>query len=82
MPPKTFKQYYDEDPDFKARHKAYISQHTNCECGCSIVRSNMSKHKKSDKHKKRMEKQAEELNITEEQYKKLVEKIKRDLSIK
>ena len=70
---KTFKEYY-EDEAFKAKHKAYMAQHVTCECGCSTVRHNMSKHKKTEKHKSIMQKK-ESTTITREEYNDLLKKI-------
>jgi hypothetical protein len=49
---KLFKEYY-EDPEYKKRHLAYISEKVKCPvCNISIARCNMSKHKRTKKHMK------------------------------
>jgi hypothetical protein len=49
---KPFKEYYQTDPDFKARHLKYVMEKVKCEtCGKEISRCNMTKHKTSNKHK-------------------------------
>jgi hypothetical protein len=48
---KTFKEYYS-NPEFKEKHKAYINEKIKCdECGNSVSRVNMAKHKKTNKCK-------------------------------
>lgn len=44
-----FTHYY-KDPEFKARHQAYMRTYVHCVCGCTVRRSSMTNHKKSDKH--------------------------------
>lgn len=52
---KTFKEYY-QDEAFRERHKNYIMTKIKCECGQEdVLRCNMSKHKKTQKHIKLME---------------------------
>lgn len=47
---RTFKEYYDEDPAFMARHRAYIKVKVPCTvCGKASARYNMSAHKKTKK---------------------------------
>lgn len=47
---KTFTDYYN-DPDYKKKHKEYLMQKVQCECGCTYIRSNASHHKGTQKHK-------------------------------
>jgi hypothetical protein len=75
---KTFKEYY-ADPTFKEKHQKYMLESVVCECGCNVMRSNLSKHKKTTKHAKKMEKQTRELD--EATYQRLLSKIKEDLKI-
>lgn len=49
----TFKERYDNDPEFRKKHLKYIQQKKTCECGAVINRNN-SLHKKTEKHKKLM----------------------------
>jgi len=46
----TFKEYYDNDLDFRERHKNYMLQPVKCICGCTVLRNHMSRHKKTKKH--------------------------------
>lgn len=70
---KTFKDYY-ADEAFRERHLAYMKERVHCECGFETARNNMSKHRKSRNHEKRIQnfemlyKQAEILKITQALY--------------
>lgn len=75
---KTFKDYY-ADEEFKKKHQKYMLETIECECGCKVMRSNISKHKKTPKHTKMMDKK--EVNINEETYNRLLNKIKNDLKL-
>ena len=75
----SFKERYQSDPDFRAKHLEQIKKTTECECGCLILRCNMGSHRKTNKHKKLMDKK--QVKISEEDYNKLVEKIKSDLKL-
>lgn len=46
----SFKEKYDTDPDFKKKHIKYCVEKLKCECGCMVMRSNLSTHRKSKKH--------------------------------
>jgi hypothetical protein len=50
----NFSEYYNSNPEFRERHKKYMSEKKPCSCGFVTARSNMSKHKKSSNHTKRM----------------------------
>ena len=76
---KTFKQYY-EDPLFKEKHQKYMLESIECECGCKVMRSNISKHRKTPKHTKLMDKK-KDVDLSEETYNKILNKIKQDLKI-
>jgi len=52
----SFKEYYDNDPEFRARHIRYMCQRITCDCGTSLIRSGLSRHKKSNKHLRLMAK--------------------------
>jgi hypothetical protein len=41
---------YYSNPEFKKKHNEYMMQFITCECGCSIMRCNVTKHRKSQKH--------------------------------
>lgn len=60
---KKFKEYYKDD-NFRSKHLRYVNQKVPCECGQQVSRGNISKHKRTDKHKKRMTTQDQE-NIEE-----------------
>jgi hypothetical protein len=46
----TFKEKYDNDEMFKAKHQKYVLEKLKCDCGCMVTRSNMSNHLKTNKH--------------------------------
>lgn len=48
----SFKKRYDSDPAFRKRHKAYMLERIDCECGVNVARNYMSRHKRSEKHQK------------------------------
>ncbi len=50
---KTFKEYY-ADPKYREKHLKYISEKIPCECGRSVKRFGMSKHKKTTIHSRAM----------------------------
>lgn len=60
---KSFKDYYG-NPDFKNKHLQYIKEKVLCECGKLISRSNLSTHKKSKIHTKRLNENNPELKKT------------------
>lgn len=55
---KTFKDYM-KDPEYKLKHYQYMSSETQCDCGCVLLRANLSKHKKSKKHMTLMQEKEE-----------------------
>lgn len=77
---KTFKEYY-QDPVFKEKHQKYMLEAIECECGSKVMRSNISKHRKTPKHTKLMNKKKDDISMNEETYNKLINKIKQDLKI-
>jgi len=46
---------YNNDPDFRDKHLEQQREKVSCECGCILSRNHLSRHRKSDKHKKKME---------------------------
>ena len=56
MEPKkfVFKQYYDSNPEFKAKHIANMIERIDCPCGAKVMRSNITRHMKSKLHVKRL----------------------------
>ena len=51
----TFKENYDNDPEFKKKHLKYVTAKVKCECGFMTCRNNMLKHKKSHIHINKMQ---------------------------
>jgi hypothetical protein len=50
-----FKSKYDDDPEFREAHLAYIKEKVKCSgCGKSVTRCNMTRHKRSNLHKKNL----------------------------
>ncbi|GAM25407.1 hypothetical protein SAMD00019534_085820 [Acytostelium subglobosum LB1] len=50
-----FKEYYwDENSEFRERHKAYIKQKVRCDCGFEVGRTNLNRHKQGYIHKQLM----------------------------
>lgn len=47
---RTFKEYYDTNPEFKQRHRDKMNEVIICECGCETNRGNKHSHMKSSKH--------------------------------
>lgn len=50
----TFKDRYDNDEVFRARHLANMNEKVACECGFNTSRSNLSRHRKTRNHSKRL----------------------------
>lgn len=53
---KTFKEYYDEDPEFRKKHLEKLNEKIECECGFVTARCNISRHRKSHLHENKMQK--------------------------
>ena len=49
-----FKDYYANNDEFRAKHIQYMSQHIECSCGQSIIRSYKSRHMRTPAHNKRI----------------------------
>lgn len=47
-----FKKRYDNDPEFREKHKKYMRERVVCSCGKKVVRNYLSKHKKTKLHTK------------------------------
>lgn len=74
---KTFKDYY-QDPKFRERHKKYMVEKIKCECGCVRTRNNMSRHRKTNKHKKLMKEiKLQRIDRVEKELKKLTKQLSR-----
>ncbi|AYV85345.1 MAG: hypothetical protein Satyrvirus11_27 [Satyrvirus sp.] len=73
---KTFKEYYDKDPEFKKKHLENMKTKITCKCGFITSKANYYRHKKS--HicilKREKMKKIEEL---EEEMKKLKKELKK-----
>lgn len=81
MATSTFKKYY-EDPEFKKKHLEKMSEKIKCDCGFMTARCNLSRHKKSHIHIKKMEKAGklknmEKIKQLKEELKKLKEELKK-----
>lgn len=46
----SFKAYMDTHPESKQRHKNYVSAKVECDCGRTVSRGNLSKHKLTSVH--------------------------------
>lgn len=46
---KTFKEYYS-DPEYKKKHLEQQAEKIICDCGVTIAKYNLSRHKKTQKH--------------------------------
>ena len=53
---KTFKEYYNEDPEFRRRQLERLAEKVECECGYVCAKGNLSRHRKSHIHIEKMEK--------------------------
>jgi len=71
-----FKQRYDSDPEYKQKHLAYLKEPVECECGISISRTNMIKHKGTTKHANKMAEKNQKV-MSNDEYEKMVEDIAR-----
>ena len=60
----TFKENYDNDPEFKKKHLKYVTEKVKCECGFMTCRNNILKHKKSHIHINKMQSIKEEESKT------------------
>ncbi len=49
---KEYKKNYDQKPEVKERENIRNSQIVVCECGCSLRRDTISRHKKTKTHMK------------------------------
>jgi len=48
----SFKEYYQNNPEFRKRHLAKLMQKSLCvACGCEVTVSNSHRHLQSTKHK-------------------------------
>lgn len=48
---KSFKDYY-ADPNYKEKHLTYVKTQIECDCGISVARVNLARHKRTVKHQK------------------------------
>ncbi len=53
---KTYKDYYNEDPDFRKKQLDRLAEKVECDCGFVCSRSNLSRHKKGHLHINKMKK--------------------------
>lgn len=50
MSKHSFKEYYDNNPEFKERHLENMREEIVCVCGCKTTRGNKYNHRKSKLH--------------------------------
>ena len=62
----SFKERYNNDPEYKEKYKQYMYAKVVCDCGFLTARANLYRHKKSGKHEKKMS----EIEKLEKRYKK------------
>ena len=46
----SFKKYLESNESYKIKHYAFMCTKIDCSCGRQVVRSNMSKHKRTKIH--------------------------------
>lgn len=51
-----FKTRYDNDEEFREKHKKYMLEKTQCDCGLMITRNYMTRHKRTIKHANQLKK--------------------------
>ncbi len=51
----NFKEYYHSNPEFRERHKAKSCMKVTCECGCIVSKSGLANHRKTPKHRNKIE---------------------------
>lgn len=49
---ETYKKYYEDN---REKIKEQQNEKVSCECGCILSRNHLSRHRKTDKHKKKMQ---------------------------
>jgi 1,2-phenylacetyl-CoA epoxidase catalytic subunit len=52
----SFKNYYDNNEEFRKKHIKKMNEKIFCECGFETARSNLYRHKKGSIHTQNMEK--------------------------
>ncbi len=73
---QTFKEYYDSNPEFREKHLNKLRERIICECGKSVARSNLSRHKKTTLHIKHLNCKTNELAETKKKLRRLERIIK------
>lgn len=63
---KTFKDYYDNDDEFRKKHLKKLNEKVECECGAISARSNLYRHRKSHLHIQKMGKADEIAKLTKQ----------------
>lgn len=69
---KTFKEYY-QDPEFKEKHKKYVSEKIKCSCGRMVMRMAMAKHKRTKIHERNLKEKNSDQSDIDNIIEKLVE---------
>ncbi len=71
----SFKERYDNDEEFRKKHKAYLGEKVECECGKTVTRGSMTSHHKTQVHIKGIAtKQKKTVTIPYDEYTRLLKK--------
>jgi phosphatidate phosphatase PAH1 len=62
---KTYKDYYQNDEEYRTKQKKYLATKIKCECGAICARSYLAEHRKKPIHAKRMGKLNKETELNE-----------------
>jgi septal ring factor EnvC (AmiA/AmiB activator) len=73
---KTYKEYYQEDEEFRNRQKKYLAERIMCECNTWCTRAHIATHRRTNLHKNRLERLSKTTEI-EERRKKVVAHIEK-----
>lgn len=72
----SFKERYDNDPEFKAKHIKYMTEKKECDCGDMVARNNMIRHLQTRRHEQGVdEKQVRQKTMSMSAYKKMLKQI-------
>lgn len=50
----VFKKYYESNPEFRERHIANMLERIDCPCGAKVMRSNITRHLKTNLHLRKL----------------------------
>lgn len=74
----TFMWYYQNDPKFRAKHLKYLAEKVKCSCGSKVRRNNLTRHKRTEKHKTMIKNQNNDISEMKKEIK-LLKKLVKDL---